>query len=472
MLRSSFILSQYAEKGNLSDIIYVKKRINGENRMADKNVKRRQKNMVNYQMQYERQRIKIWLCIPLAQAWFFALVIRAWKWIPILLAVTAAVILIIRWLCGSMFSIRHSHVGRELMKYGDLRSMVKEVNEQARNAWYCTVDQALTEKYLMLVEQNEACHSGSHMIAAEKKFYLISTGELERVEVEADSQYSDEMNTLVFRTLSGRRYTMTVYKSYEEVCAMKRKLEGYLELGRGPVLKKTYEQESASDKKRERVLYPGKKRTVQGYISGAKKLYFGVLLAVILVVAGMLGWIFQLENYTFAMVLRDIKNFPGECALLAAVYIVPFLFFYYMIRKMEKQIKKSYQQLNYHEQQELELLVAESPELKTGDVLYAGKCFWFRDFRNFWMHSLILYDEVIWIYPAYGAFRTNIRGVDMAEVRISKIVFYTRDGKKHSILMGDWKSFSAMLPHAILGYGREQKRVYRDFRKSIKLRNS
>ena len=79
--------------------------------MADKNVKRRQKNMVNYQIQYERQRIKIWLCIPLAQAWFFALVIRAWKWIPILLAVTAAVILIIRWLCGSMFSIRHSHVG-------------------------------------------------------------------------------------------------------------------------------------------------------------------------------------------------------------------------------------------------------------------------------------------------------------------------------------------------------------------------
>lgn len=440
--------------------------------MKNQRMKRIQKNMVDYQIQYERQKLKIWLCLPLWQVCFFLLVLQMWKWLLIGIAVTLAENLIVRILCGSIVSVRHSHTGRELMKYGELKSMIRDVNEQVRNAWFCTDDQALTERYVVLAEQEKVVPADAFGSLGKKRFYLLSTGELERVDAEADAQYSDERNMLMFKTLSGERHVMTVYRSYEEVCEMKSRLEECMRRDRGPGLKQKNDGTEIRDRKRKRRLSPSANHTVMEYTAGAKKIYTGVLLAVILVVIGIFWFIFRLDNYTFAMIWRDIKNFPVETALLAAAYIVPFLIVYGMIRSIERQVKTSYRQLKYHEQQELERLVSESPELKSGDVLYAGRCFWFRELRCFSMHNLILYDDVIWIYPAHGVFSANIRGVDMPGIRMSTIIFYTRDGKRHSILMGDWKKFSSMLPHAILGYGREQKRVYREFKKSRKLNKS
>lgn len=427
--------------------------------------------MIRKQMRYERQPLKLLVLTLPSMGLPFLVLSERYVELALVFAGSIAVCLLISCLCDTPFSVRHSHVGRELMKYGDLKTMIRDVNEQAENAWYATADQAITEKYLMLMQPNEAYNSARSMFMTQNLFCLVSTGEMNRVELQEDERYADEMSTLVFWTISGERYSITVYRSREDVCRIKAGMEQCISRGAGPVRIADSKNSgntaggTASKKKRINPLECPSGHTVAECYAGKRKIFRGITAAVILVVAAVLlsfGW---LEDYTPEKYLRDICRYPWESALVAAMYIVPLTTCYVFIRRMETQVERAYQRLKHYERLELDKRIAASPELRMGDVLYAQSCFWFRDCSRLFFHNLVLYEDVAWIYPAHGAFSSNVEGIDMPVIHLSKIVFYTRYGKKHSILMADWNTFSSCFPHAIKGYGRQQKKAYREFLK-------
>ena len=88
------------------------------------------------------------------------------------------------------------------------------------------------------------------------------------------------------------------------------------------------------------------------------------------------------------------------------------------------------------------------------------------------MQNLVFYQDVVWAYGAYGVYQNTLSEVPTPNVLMTKIVFYTKDGKKHSILRGNWNMFSSMLPDAIRGYGKQQERAYQAYIRDRKIRKS
>lgn len=433
-----------------------------------------QKNMVKYHIQYERLNLKIWVFTPVGMGYFFLFIMKDWKGILLLSIGAVFLWLLLKWLCVSMFSIKHSHIGKELMRYGELKSMVKDVNEQAREAWYCTGDQALTEKYIMLVERNKDYRTGTHLFLNESIFRLVSTSELERVEVEKDNLYPEERNILIFWTLNKEQYQFTIYRNYQEVCKMKNRIEADSKLRKGPMPKKQSNINTKKIlKKKERPFSPSSGYTMLGCYKKKKKIVIRIVLAVFCVLVIVMAWMVWELGYTWKQLLWDIRRYPIMFLFVAALYIVPYSAFYMFVCYMERQVKKKYQRLAYHEQQSLDKRIQDAPEIWIGEVLYAENCFWFRDFRRLCMQNLVFYQDVVWAYVAYGVYQNNLSEVPTPNVLMTKIVFYTKDGKQHSILHGNWKMFSSMLPaNAIRGYGKEQERAYKAYIRDRKIRKS
>ncbi len=427
--------------------------------------------MIKKQIQYERQPLKLLVMSVFVMPCFALLIIKYFKELAIVLVAAVVLWLVLRRICGSLFSIRHSHVGRQLMKYGDLKSVIQDVEEQAAKAWYVTHDQAITEKYLMVMRPNEAYNMASAMFVTQNLFYIVSTGDMERVEIQTDWRYADEMNTLVCHTMQGEHYEITVYRSREEVQRIKAELERCIRQGIGPKNVESRENKEKEERwtvrinRRKNLLMRPAGYTVAECYAKKKKIFWGVTIAIVLVLVGMLTWFGWMADYSLERYLRDIYRYPKDTLLVAAMYIIPLTGCYIFIRRMESQVKKTYDSLKHFEREEVDKLIAQSPEISGGEILYAQNAFWFRDASRLLFHNLVRYEDVLWIYPSKGAFQPNVEGVDMPTIQFMKIVFHTRDGKKHSILMADWNVFSSYFPYAIKGYGKQQKKAYREFLK-------
>ncbi|MBP3543020.1 MAG: hypothetical protein J6J86_02215 [Lachnospiraceae bacterium] len=92
----------------------------------------------------------------------------------------------------------------------------------------------IKNRYLMVMRPNEAYSMASAMFVIQNLFYIISTGDMERVEIQTNWCYADERNTLVCHTMHGKCYEITVYRSREEVQRIKEELERCIRQGIGP----------------------------------------------------------------------------------------------------------------------------------------------------------------------------------------------------------------------------------------------
>lgn len=412
--------------------------------------------------------MKMIVGIPLFWCWMVCVVMGSLIRILLLIGVTAAVVWILRRICGSGFSYRHSHVGRELQKYGDLKTVKRDVEEQARQALYCSGDQALTEKYLILAREMQ--DTGS-LFRLRQRLCLISTREIQQIAVQSASDLNGEGYTMFFMTYAGEKYQLTVWETFGEVNRIRKRLEECSRLGTGPVMMENGSRAARAEQRRirkERIQAGLTAATVQECYKKKKKVCIGVYIAVLCIFVLVIIWACRLDEYSLSDFLRDLRVYTTESLLIAAAYLVPIPLVFWFVCWMERQVLRNYNRLKYFEQQEMDRLIVESPELKVGDVIYGKRCFWFRDFHYFCLHNLIFYEDVLWVYLSSGVFQTTVKGVDMPALYMHKIVFYTKDGRKHSIYMGNGRYFSGCFPDAIKGYGKEQKKAYKERRKEYK----
>lgn len=454
-------------------------------------MKKYPKNIIKYHLQYERQMLLISWGMILAFYWFVHFSVPT----PYPLAVTirrllcsVASFFLLRTFCGSYLSLRISQVGKELQKYGNMREVAKDVNEQYQRAIYKSRDQAITEKYLILLSDNENYVplfnergelSPSNMrspLKRECRLHLISTSELSHVELEGNNPYANEMNTLRFITMNNKTYSIIIYQGYQEVRKIKEELEQCIKLRKGPFSHnnddKIYKERKEAAKKSKKPAWNSSGQTVHSCLAGRRKVFRGVMIAIAALLIGVFVFLTKMEDYTLSDYMRDIVAFPLESAILAAVYIVPPTLIYIHIRRMERQVLRQYERLKYYEQQALDERIKREPGLRAGDVLYETSCFWFRDWHNLFFQNLVLYEDVVWIYPGHAASDMPVDTVSgMSSVMFWRaIIFYTKDGRKHSIFMGDYRQFARHFQNVITGYGKEQKRAYKSFLRKNKVK--
>ncbi len=447
------------------------------------------KNIIKYHLQYERQPFLLLWGMALAFYWFIHLSILSSYTLQVTLCRLLGSILsfvLLRVLCRSYIFLRWSRVGKELQRYGDMRKVAEDVNRQYQTAIYRSRDQAVTQSYLILLNDSgkDSLPVGSgeqfpvpnirSIFRRECGLCLISTSELSGVSIEGGNPYANEMNTLLFTTMEQKKYSIIIYQEYRKVQKMKEELEQCILLRKGPVVQNSSRRSrrgrQMSSKKPEKPAIIASGQTVRSSYTGKKKVFWGVMAAIVALLAGVFVFLNKMEHYTLRGFVRDVAAFPLESAALAAVYIVPPTLIYIHIRRMERQVMRQYRRLKYYEQQALDERICREPGLRPGDVLYEPSCFWFRDWHNFLFHNLVLYEDVVWIYPAHAAsdFSSGPEFYISSAMQWNAIIFYTKDGRKHSIFMGDYRRFASHVPHVVTGYGKEQKQAYKRMRRQIK----
>lgn len=447
------------------------------------------KDIVKYHLRYERQMLLIAWGMMLAFYWFLHFSVPT-PYPPdvtlLRLLCSAASFFLLRTLCGSRLTLRFSNVGKELQKYGNIQDVAKDVNGQYQAAIYRSVDQAITERYIILLVNNEnyvplmgAEGSGSaptrpnmrSIFERECCMCLISTSELDHVELEGNNPYADDRNVLCFVTKEGKTYSIILYREYGQARLIKEQLEECVNLRKGPFShnsdKKIYQERKEALKKSKSLSWNESGHTVSTCLAGRRKIFRGIMLAIVVLLIGVFAFLAEMEDYTLSQYMWDIVHFPVESIVLATVYIVPPTLIYIHIRRMERQTLRQYRRLKYYEQQALDERIRREPELRAGDVLYEPSCLWFRDWHNLLFQNLVLYEDVVWIYPANAASDLSVSSAPgISGVMFwHAVIFYTRDGRKHSIFMGDYGQFAAHFPHTLAGYGREQKRAYKEIRR-------
>lgn len=462
--------------------------MNCENENWKKTKKKQQNKILNFYIQRERTLIKTIIDIFIIWGWMACFIMGSLSKILIMLGITVAVVWILRYICSSSLSIRYSRVGRELQKYGELKEVKKDVEEQAKHALYCSGDQAITEKYLIL---SVPVQEWTNLTGNGEGLCLISTSEIEKIQI-SEKFYGDgdEAYTMFFTTFAGEQWKLTVWKPYKEVYQIKKRLEACRDQGIGPTQKsygykngggsarkKQFMDDAAMEKRRMRAEQKRKKRerilsgktasTVQECYKKKKKICIAIYIVFLSIFAIGFGWGMWMERDHLGRFFHDLYRDREIVSLVASMYLLPMLLVYAYIFWMERQVLRQYRRLKYFEQQEMDRQIVESAEIKMGDVIYGKRCFWFRDFRHFCLHNLIFYEDVVWVYLSTGRMQPSMQGVDMPVLHLHNIVFYTRDGKKHSIYMGNASYFSRYFPKAIKGYGREQKQEYKELRRKL-----
>lgn len=463
------------------------------------------RNIIKYHLQYERQPFMLLWGVLLAFYWFMHLSVPSYPLAVTIrrLLISAASFILLRALCRSYLLLGISHVGKELRKYGGMWEIAKDVNEQYQRAIYKSRDQAITEKYLILLSNHGKFAASANaqeglpppnihlLFSRECRLHLISTSEIYHVVIEDGNPYANEMNTLQFITevsppprsadgvvspppksadrVQNKCYSMTIYQGYQEVAQIKEKLEQCITLRKGPFSHnndhKILQERNEARKKSKKPAWNSSGHTVQSCLSGRRKVFRGIMIAIAILLIGVFAFLTKMEDYTLSDYMRDIAAFPLESAILAAVYIVPPALIYIHIRRMERQVLRRYERLKYYEQQALDERIAREPAPRVGDVLYEPSCFWFRDWHNLCFQNLVLYEDVVWIYPGHAASDLSTDAISGTSSVMSwhAIIFYTKDGRKHSIFMGDYRRFAGHFQNVITGYGREQKRAYKSF---------
>ncbi len=424
---------------------------------------KKQNRILDFYIQRERSAVKMIFGIPLFWFGFLFLVTGSFKKLLILLFVGIVGSWILHCICGSYISIACSYTGKELRKYGKLKEVKKDVEEQAKQALYCSGDQAITEKYLILLS---SVLKQSRFGREKERLCLISTRELKQILITdcLDGGSGEKKGyTMRFLTWQNENFYLTVWETYENVCQIQKKLETCRDLGIGPARSQKQVKEDKGRLFPKETVFNPKKGVIQECYRKKRRfciiVYSGVL-GIYLIIIALIMWI---KWDSFQYLFQSAYWSWTEVGLAAGGYLIPVCMVWIYLYWMERKVLRQYHRLKYYEQQEIEKQIIEAAKEKNRWIVCGKRCFWFRDYRYFGQHNLIFYEDVVWIYPFVRkiSIPTSTQNINssvwMTEYGME---FYTSDKKKHRVSVTNGKDFLEYFPDAIKGYGKKQKKEF------------
>lgn len=410
-------------------------------------------------------------------------------------------VLLPRLLCTGFF-VKHSAIGRQLKSFGDFDTVYAEILSALCSPLYTNGTEVITEKYIFLMPQQETALQ-SPAFQNNGRLLILPTGQLTRVSIKPNEPYPDEMNTILFRTRltsanassADALYTMTVHLDAAATAGLVTAVTANMKTPDFKAEDACFHTPPLTQKSARTVnSYPYRSTRsplarsaarfcsdpLRQLLAGKMRVFRIVVTLIVLVNVGMLLFIYFVAGGTLSTMPRDFNRFIHRELLenpqnllfllgLLAVYLIPIISIYVMIKCWYRGFLRQYNKLPQQEQQELLTKLCDSFETGKPPVIYTEHCFCFHDTHRFTFQILLPYSSVHWIYRSHSFFRIGspAPGLD-TEVDFYRTIVRTADRKKYCIASGDEPKLSKRVPDAITGYGDIQREAYLDRIREIK----
>lgn len=434
-------------------------------------------------------------------------------------------VLLPRLLC-TKFMVKHSAIGRQLRVFGDFDTIYPEILAAVESPLYTNGTELVSKKYIFLMPEPAQSPQISSF-QNKGKLFILPVRWLSRVSIKPNEPYPDEMNTILFRlqhrpaniSASNGLYTMTIHMdasaTKELVTAITAHMNAVNGNGQdvdflGPLAsfsektgdftaksafftEKIGEPTAFSPKQITNAPPSGRRRSpaarsaarfrsnpLRELRDGKMRVFRLVVLLILFANVGTILWIYFMLDGSLSTLPRDFVRFIHRELLsnpqnllfalgLLAIYLIPTLFVYVMIRRWYRGFLEEYEKLPQTEQQELLKQLCDNFETGQPAVIYTGRCFCFRDMRRLSFQTLLPYSSVLWIYRTHGAFPIGgpAPGLE-TQIDFCHLVIRTDHRKKYRIASGDEPKLYKRMPDAIKGYGDIQRETYLNKLRSLK----
>ena len=427
--------------------------------------------------------------------------------------------LIVSRLCVSKFAVKHSAVGRQLKRFGDFRTVYSEICAAAQEPLYTNGTEVISRDYIFLTPEQsdltESPFSGGRLL-------ILAVSELESVCVQPDALYPDEMNTILFCTanpLKGAsadscRYQMTVHldaSSTQQLAdAVSANLREKRRTAAEPFARTAGTAQQLESKTQADCTFSGstggfgtsaacpaaarpnsypyksmrspaarsaarfRSDPLHELLSGKLRVFRLVVSLILFVNLGAILFIYFLTGGALSSLPRDFVHFVRRELLgqpdqlyfllgLAAMYLIPSLFIYIMIRRWYRCFLEQFERLPQPEQKELLSALCDNFETGRPAVIYTAHCICFRNMRMLSFQTLLPYPSILWIYRSRGAFLLPVPNMDASlPVEFCHLVIRTANRRKYRIPSDEETALSRRVLHAVVGYGEDEKQLYRE----------
>lgn len=429
-------------------------------------------------------------------------------------AVLCLLILLLPRLLATKFAVKHSAVGRQLESFGDFNAVYADVCGAVQTPLYTNGTELISEKYIFLMPEPVNA-AQTRMFSSAGRLLIIPTALLERVSVKPNTLYSDEMNTLIFRTArplanasaNGSLFTMTVHMDAaaaqkladtitENICA-----QGAAGGQASPSASNSAETSARTFGSRENSReasypFPSKRSPaarsaarfrsdpLRELLAGKLRVFRFIVFFIVLANVGTpLILYFITDNHTlstlpqdflqFIRIMRsdlaaDVKNLALFLGLLA-FYIIPLTAIYIMIRRWYRRFLTEYEKLPRQEQETLLSKLCDNFETGQPELICTEHCFCFRNIRMLKFQTLLPYSSVLWIYRSrIPLIFANAKTGSAAQAELEQLVIRTADRRKYRMSLSAEQALHRRVPDAVTGYGDIQKETYLDMVRSLK----
>lgn len=198
-------------------------------------------------------------------------------------------------------------------------------------------------------------------------------------------------------------------------------------------------------------------------------IYFSCLILLFGLTAGFMLWVEGPEAIKAAYV--DFCRSARDRWLLFKIiffFTLPFALFYLIFLFGEKNFLRVFESMPFSEQNQLNRGFAyqmnRSVNNRVSGFIFTENYVCFSDKYILYMENLLRLEDIVWIYmrDTPWQFEDMKKGISMPLTHFYSTVIRTADGKSHSAFTADSKGLIQRCPHAVLGYGREQKRAYKE----------
>ena len=194
--------------------------------------------------------------------------------------------------------------------------------------------------------------------------------------------------------------------------------------------------------------------------------FLGSIAAIFLLTAGIMIFCSLAVDGNLDAVVKDLRRTSWQDVRLLAImlgcYSVPFLLFYVGLAASGKQCTEAIWQMSAADLREFRSVWEYYKKgIRMGETLLMSNYFLYKEKWGFFLPRIIAYRDIVWLYLTDFTYQhTDFdQMIVTPTMHFYTVVFYTKDGKKHHILMGDHKSIVKHCPGCIKGYGKEQKEL-------------
>lgn len=403
-------------------------------------------------------------------------------------------VLLPRMLC-TKFMVKHSAIGRQLLAFGDFDTVYREILTAVESPLYTNGTELISENYIFLMPQPaQALQTPAY--ENKGRLLILPVQWLSRVSIKPNEPYPDEMNTILFRlgqlpanaSTSNGLYTMTVHMGTEAATKLISTITAHMSAADFTGQPATFEPKRMTN------AYPSKpKRTpaarsaarfrsdpLRELRAGKMRVFRLVVSLIVFVNVGMLLWIYFISGGSLSTLPQDFIRFIHNELLsnpptlffllgLLAIYLVPIISIYIMIRCWYRGFLEQYEKLPQTEQQELLKQLCDNFETGQPAIIFTERCFCFRNMRRLSFQTLLPYSSVLWIYRTHGAFPigSSVPGLE-TQVDFYHLIIRTDCRKKYRIASSEMSKLSKRMPDAITGYGDIQREAYLNKLRSLK----